>query len=700
MADKKLTRKELEQKNEELQLRLEEAEETLRAIREGEVDALIVSGSKGEQVFSLSGADAIYRRIVETMKEAALTVTFYGKILYCNTQFSLLIGRSPEQIIGHALEEFVAADYRKPAASLAVEARDSFKKQRLVFGTADGRDVPAHVAANLLDDTTICMVASDLTELENSTELIQQLKTQREKLQVVNEELTTTEEELRAQTDELIASQEALRKSEERIRTVLENSRDGINMLDLKTGKYIFMSPAQVKLTGFSMEELRDLSAEDAYERVHPDDREISIAQQKQAAAGLDPGIVEYRWKVKSGEYRWFSDSRSLARDAQGRPLYMVGVSRDITARRQAEEALLESRNQFAVLIQNVEAGVALINEDGQFAIVNPAFLRLFDLPGDSDIKNVNDRDWGQWHVFNESGELLDVDEHPVRKAAVTGIAVRNRLVGVRSPLGGPIKWMLISAEPILKQDGRRGLLICTYHDITGRKQAEEILRESEAKYRSLFQQMLEGFAYCEMLYDEQGRPEDLLYLAVNDAFGKLTGLENVIGRRITEVIPQTKELHPELLEIYGRVASTGNPEQFEIYFRPLSKLLSISAYSPAKGHFVAVFSDITERRKMEEELKESRAELEIRVQERTRELSDAVGALGDEIRQRVAAERDLRERSDLLRSLASELTLTEQRERMRLAQILHDGLQQILVAAKYRVIAAERGQNLPKANG
>lgn len=133
--------------------------------------------------------------------------------------------------------------------------------------------------------------------------------------------------------------EEALRASEELLRKVVENSRDGINLLDLTTGRYVFMSPAQVELTGFTTEEMNDLPVEDAYARMHPEDREISVQQQAEIAAGRDlSGTVEYRWKVKSGEYRWFRDSRKLVRDAQGHPVGLVGVSRDITELKHAEE--------------------------------------------------------------------------------------------------------------------------------------------------------------------------------------------------------------------------------------------------------------------------------------------------------------------------------------------------------------------------
>ncbi|MEN6639471.1 MAG: diguanylate cyclase, partial [Smithella sp.] len=131
-----------------------------------------------------------------------------------------------------------------------------------------------------------------------------------------------------------------------------------------------------------------------------------------------------------------------------------------------------------------------------------------------------------------------------------------------------------------------------------------EALQESEKRYHSLFENMLEGFAYCKMIYDGEGHPADFIYLDVNAAFERLTGLGDVTGKKVTEAIPGVKESNPELLEIYGRVALTGNPERFEIDFKPLARLLSISVYSPEKGYFVAVFDDVTERKSYEEKLK------------------------------------------------------------------------------------------------
>jgi signal transduction histidine kinase len=134
---------------------------------------------------------------------------------------------------------------------------------------------------------------------------------------------------------------------------------------------------------------------------------------------------------------------------------------------------------------------------------------------------------------------------------------------------------------------------------------ADEALRLSEKRYRSLFENMLEGYAYCRMLGGDGG-PRDFEYLDVNYAFGKLTGLTDVVGKKVTEVIPGIRETNPELFELYARVASTGKPEKAEIYVEPLKTWFSLSAYSPARGFFVAVFDNITERRKLEEQLRQS----------------------------------------------------------------------------------------------
>jgi len=122
-------------------------------------------------------------------------------------------------------------------------------------------------------------------------------------------------------------------------------------------------------------------------------------------------------------------------------------------------------------------------------------------------------------------------------------------------------------------------------------------LAGSERRFRSLFENLLNGYAYCRMIYDAAGAPIDFVYLDVNPAFEGLTGLKDVVGRPVSEVIPGIHDLSPELFEVYGRVARSATPETIELDFKSLGTWLFIAVYSTEPGTFITVFEDITERR-------------------------------------------------------------------------------------------------------
>ena len=156
----------------------------------------------------------------------------------------------------------------------------------------------------------------------------------------------------------------------------------------------------------------------------------------------------------------------------------------------------------------------------------------------------------------------------------------------------------------VVEIDGAQYYMAIT-RDITERKRIEAALRAVEARYRSLFQNMLNGFAYCRMIH-EKGRPPDFVYVAVNSAFENLTGWKDVVGRRVSEIIPDIQEKDPEVFEIYSRVVRTGVPERFEICVKAMKMWFSVSVYRPQEGYFVALFDVVTQRKQAEMALREA----------------------------------------------------------------------------------------------
>ncbi len=177
----------------------------------------------------------------------------------------------------------------------------------------------------------------------------------------------------------------------------------------------------------------------------------------------------------------------------------------------------------------------------------------------------------------------------------------------------GAHKWVRTIGIPVLEV-GKVVKVKGIFQDITERKQANERLHESEERYRGLFEHMAEGYAYCQMIY-ENGQPQDWVYVAVNETFEALTGLKDVIGKRVSQVIPGIRESDPQLFEIYSRVALTGQPEKIETFVAAMQMWFSVSIYCPKKEFFVAVFDVITERKQAEEKLQASERALKLFVE-------------------------------------------------------------------------------------
>jgi len=273
----------------------------------------------------------------------------------------------------------------------------------------------------------------------------------------------------------------------------------------------------------------------------------------------------------------------------------------------QLQQALREERQaraldaverRFRTTLTSIGDGVIATDADSLIEFMNPPAAAMTG--------------WSTEEAIGHSlGEVfLIVNEHsrqtvenPVlrvlREGQIVGLANHTLLLrrdGTEIPIAD-------SGAPIRGEDGSITGVVLVFRDQSEERFAAAALRESEQTFRSLFENMLNGVAYCRMIFD-QGRPSDFVYLMVNRAFEVQTGLAGAAGRRVSELVPGIRETDPHLLEIYGRVAAGGPPERFETYVRAMGLWFSISVYCPKPDHFVAVFDVINERKLKEEQLR------------------------------------------------------------------------------------------------
>ncbi len=308
------TQRQMESEIEELRRRLEDAEETLRAIRSGEVDALVVSTEKGDQVFTLQGADHSYRALVENMNEGALCLTPAGMILYANARFASMLQAPLQKVIGSSIQDWIGADGQPVLQALLRDGGQRKCRDELCLAARDGTQVPVYLSFTpvVMDGSRDCLgvVATDLTEQKRT--------------------------------------EQQLRFSEAQFRHVFENSPLGKSLQSVD-GE-VKVNKAFCDILGYSEDELQ---AKSWQEITHPEDLEATERALSALLAGSAPTVqIQKRYIHKRGATVWADVTIGVGKDPSGNLLYTLTTIQDITVRKETDAALLELKQH---LQRNIE---------------------------------------------------------------------------------------------------------------------------------------------------------------------------------------------------------------------------------------------------------------------------------------------------------------------------------------------------------
>ena len=318
---------------------------------------------------------------------------------------------------------------------------------------------------------------------------------------------------------------------------------------------------------------------------------EDKVKLQSMLQAGIENGTPwDYTLPMTTAQGRsiWVR-GQGFAELENGKAVMLRGTFQDITERKQTEEALLEVAKKYRLCFDSANDAIFICDLQAQVLEVNAlACERLGYTHAEllsmqvGQIDALGEAQFASERITRvlEQGHFMFETLHQCKNGSTVSTEVNARLIA----------W-----------DGQPAIMgIC--RDITDRRLAEQ-------KYQRIFHEMLDGFALHEIICDAEGNSVDYRFLAVNPAFERMTGLKavNIVGRTVLEILPAT-EAH--WIEAYGRVALTGVPIHFENYASDLQKHFEVAAFRPAPNQFACTILDITERKRVEEEIQRNESRL------------------------------------------------------------------------------------------
>lgn len=256
--------------------------------------------------------------------------------------------------------------------------------------------------------------------------------------------------------------------------------------------------------------------------------------------------------------------------------------------------------NKSQPFFQPASDAICLFDSNHKFMFINFAGARLFGMePAAFEGKH--------WREVGLPADAMQGVEEVIDRVFVAGKLQRGILSWL---VNAGLQSFEYSMSPLYRSKDKIGAVLFAAHEIIGLADDDaevsaiaDDIAESKL-YGSLMVNMPVGIAYFQTIYDDS-QPEDFVFRAANQAFTALTGLKNVVGRKITAVFPGIKESIPEIFKVFGKAGVQRCSERFETYFRPLDAWLSITVSSNGNGRVLAIVDNITTRKLAEKNLQE-----------------------------------------------------------------------------------------------
>ncbi|MDD1715465.1 MAG: PAS domain S-box protein, partial [Methanolinea sp.] len=518
---------------------------------------------------ALAASERQLRLITENMVDQICQIDYQRRISFASPSVERLMGYRPEELLGHPVTEYIhPEDTARVIREMwaAIEQQQSSIRLEYRFLHKDGK----------------------YRWFESETRILYDGEKRYVSAIFASREITDRK-----------SIEGALRQSEERLKMALEASDDGLFDWNMERDTAYF-SPRYYTMLGYDPEEFAASYA--SWDTLlHPDDREQVRSIIREYTEGTrENHEVEVRLRAKNGDWRWIRSKAKIVRhDSTDRPVRMVGIHTDITAQKEIEQTLREREELFRRVTEGAPEAI-YIGVDWKFAYLNPAAVRLFGASSSEDLV-------GSPFMDRIHPEFHDIIRSRVHQIYEERIPVRV-LEEVYIRLDGTAFDVEVSSVPFVYQ-GKEGALVFV-RDISDRKQAEDALKSSEQQFRSVIENIQEGF----LRSDAEGR----VIMASPSAahmFG-FDSVEELVGTAMTDYYsnPQFRQT------VLDQLWENGHVSEYEVEFRRRDGSVFIGSinahfrYSAdgEVGGTEGVIRDITERKLMENAIREANRKLNL----------------------------------------------------------------------------------------